>query len=75
MVHEPADALDAFIDCGELKVPGELLVAPAGQHVLERLFLGMQQLNTAQLQHTPGPVDRHFSPHSPVEVCAQILNQ
>ena len=65
MVHEPADALDALIDRVELKVPGELLVAPAGQHVLERLFLGMQQLNSAQLQHTPGPVDRHFRPTVP----------
>ncbi|MFF1254407.1 hypothetical protein ACFVYC_18205 [Pseudarthrobacter sp. NPDC058329] len=65
MVHEPADALDALVDRVELEVPGELLVAPSGQHVLKRLFLGMQQLNSAQLQHTPGRVDRPFRPTVP----------
>ena len=65
MVDEPADTCDSLVDRVELEVPGELLVAPPGQHVLKRLFLGMQQLNSAQLQHTPGRVDRHFRPTVP----------
>jgi len=65
MVHEPADTRDSLVDRVELEVPGKLLVAPPGQHVLKRLFLGMQQLNSAQLQHTPGGVDRHSRPTVP----------
>jgi hypothetical protein len=38
----------SLVDRVELEVPGELLVAPARQHVLKRLFLGMQQLNTPE---------------------------
>jgi hypothetical protein len=62
VIHEPPDAADALIDRVELEVPGQLLIAPPGQHVLERLLLWMQQLNSTQLQHTPGPIDRHYAP-------------
>ena len=71
MIHEPPNAGDALIDRVELKVPGQLLVAPAREHVLQRLLLGMQQLNSTQLQHTPGPIDRHYAP----QTHTQNLNQ
>ena len=51
---EPSDTSDALIRRVELKVPGELLVSPAHQHILERLCLGIEQPIKAQLQHPPG---------------------
>jgi hypothetical protein len=53
MVHEPADIPDALVNGAELQVAGELLVAPAIQHLIERLLFGMEQLNGAQKVNPP----------------------
>lgn len=68
MIHEPPNAADALIDRVELKVPGQLLIAAAREHFLQRLLLWMQQLNSTQLQHTPGPIDRHYAPKLASEI-------
>lgn len=54
---EPANQADTGVDGVVVEVAAQLLVAPAVQHFLDRLDLGMQQRDRANQEHATALVD------------------
>ena len=61
MRDEAANQADAVIDGVGIEVAAQLLVAPAVEHLLDRLDLGMEQGNRAHQEYSAALVDGHHA--------------